>query len=289
MRTKDTTTRRVKLPRASRTVASLCLALSFTPLAALSQTPNLTGVWGHNDRSFRKPFVTDAGDVFTGDVIDGYNNEYLKPWVAELYMRDKLVEKSGRLLVNDRNSCQLMGVLGEFGNVQVQILQTASEITLLFQDNHYRTIYLNRPHSPQVEPSWFGESVGHFEGDSLVVDTIGIAAKPQTVSSFYGVPHTEALHVVERWRFLAENESPAPPLARDRLFSFRFNPNQIVAGSRTLRLTLTVTDPGAYRKPWTATLDYQRLRDSYLPEALCNENNRGDVGLFTPTAQVPDF
>src|SRR5438309_2080374 len=77
-----------------------------------------------------------------------------------------------------------------------------------------RTIYWNRPHAKHVTPSWFGESVGHFEGDTLIVDTIAVAVKPEAGSmGFFGTPHTGALHVVERYRFLSDGEKTvlAPP------------------------------------------------------------------------------
>ena len=65
-------------------------------------------------------------------------------------------------------------------------------------DHQYRHIYLNVPHSADIKPSWFGESVGHYEGDTLVVDTIGL--NDRTFIDDYLTPHTDKLHVVERFR-----------------------------------------------------------------------------------------
>ena len=257
-------------------------ALSLAPVQAQPQIPNFTGNWGHNDFSYRKPFLTEAGEV-----INGHDNEYLQGWAAEAIMRDRFGEQSGRLVVSDHSTCHPEGVLGELGNPRMQIVQTPTEITILFQNLHSRTVYLNRPHSKDPKPSWYGESVGHFEGDTLVVDTIGVAPSPKIVSSFYGAPFTEALHVVERWQFLPENEKPIPPRTRGAYFSFPVNPNQVVPGKKILRLTLTVTDPGAYQKPWTAMIDYYPLKDP-LMEFVCAENNRSFV-QFSPTANKPDF
>ena len=62
---------------------------------------------------------------------------------------------------------------------------------------------MNQPHPAHVTPSWFGDSVGHYEGDTLVVDTIGIRTdRPYAMVDHYGTPYTEALHVVERYRLL---------------------------------------------------------------------------------------
>ena len=71
---------------------------------------------------------------------------------------------------------------------------------MVFTNNHQvRFVRLDQPHSQNVSPTWFGESVGHYEGDSLVVDTIGLAAKRMSLLDVFGTPHTDALHVVERF------------------------------------------------------------------------------------------
>jgi hypothetical protein len=81
------------------------------------------------------------------------------------------------------------------------IAQSAKEVTFLYQSDHQvRHIYLDVPHSKTVKPSWYGESVGHYEGDTLVVDTIGITTK--TNVDYYNTPHTDKLHVVERYRVI---------------------------------------------------------------------------------------
>src|ERR1700704_5330865 len=78
-------------------------------------------------------------------------------------------------------------------------LQTPQKVTAIWQlDHQVRHIYLNVPHSADPKPSWYGESVGHYDGDTLVVDTIGLNTK--TFVDAYRTPHTEQLHVVERWR-----------------------------------------------------------------------------------------
>ena len=61
---------------------------------------------------------------------------------------------------------------------------------------------MNQPHPAHVTPSWYGDSVGHYEGDTLVIDTVGIKVGPFAMVDMYGTPHTEALHVVERYRLL---------------------------------------------------------------------------------------
>jgi hypothetical protein len=61
---------------------------------------------------------------------------------------------------------------------------------------------MNQPHPARVTPSWFGDSVGHYEGDALVIDTVGVKIGPFAMVDMYGTPHSPALHVVERCRLL---------------------------------------------------------------------------------------
>jgi hypothetical protein len=101
------------------------------------------------------------------------------------------------------------------------------------------------PHSNQVKPSWFGESVGHFEGDTLVVDTIGLSDK--TYVDHYQTPHTDALHVTERFR--------------------------MIEAGKTLEVNVHVEDPGAFTTPWNAIQRYRRVERGPLSELVCAENN----------------
>jgi hypothetical protein len=71
-------------------------------------------------------------------------------------------------------------------------------------DQQVRHVYLDVPHSENPKPSWYGESIGHYEGDTLVMDTVGLNDK--TFLDNYRTPHTEKLHVVERWRLIDDGE-----------------------------------------------------------------------------------
>jgi len=139
------------------------------------------------------------------------------------------------------------------------------------------------PHSAHPVPSWFGESVGHYESDTRVVDTIGITTK--TVIDNYDTPHTEQLHTIERFR-LTDN------------------------GMR-MAVSLHVEDPGTFTTPWNARQIYRRVEpvvaeptDPFNPlsstsvagpilESSCAENPNGLFGaegaLPIPQTQKPDF
>jgi hypothetical protein len=117
-----------------------------------------------------------------------------------------------------------------------------------------RHVYLNVAHSPNLKPSWFGESVGYYEGDTLVVDTIGLNDK--TFVDNFRTPHTEKLHVVQRF--------------------------QLVDGGKMLEVKLHVEDPGAFTTPWDAIQRYRRVDDSPMVEETCAE---GSFNYFNQDAE----
>ena len=136
------------------------------------------------------------------------------------------------------------------------IVQTPTQVIMLEeQGQQVRRIRLNVPHSENPKPSWYGESVGRYEGDTLVIDTIGLNAK--TVVDIYRTPHTEQLHVVERWRK--------------------------IDGGKTMVVVFTVEDPGAFYKPWTAKRRY-RLAGQEPLEKICAENNTNLFDYRMPEA-----
>jgi hypothetical protein len=85
----------------------------------------------------------------------------------------------------------------------MQLLRQPDKITILYSNDHeVRHVRMNQSHPVRVTPSWFGDSVGHYEGDMLVIDTVGVKVGPFAMVDMYGTPHTDALHVVERYRLL---------------------------------------------------------------------------------------
>jgi hypothetical protein len=269
-------------------LASACaILMAGTAAPVLAQShdghsvPDLNANWARDVHNYPKPYLE------RGVIKDGYNNEYLKPWVVELLERDELVTASDQTVVTAHSVCYPESVPYSYGGTQVNILQTEDEITMLFGDQgQWRTIHLNRPHPEHVEPSWWGDSVGHFEGDTLVIDTVGIAVKPQSGSmGRYGTPHSDMLHLVERWRFLREGEeSMAPPAKNDS-----FDASAVVDDGRVMRLEFTMEDPIAYHKPWSVTLDYLEL-DARVREFACAENSRfWDLAPLIPHSPTPDF
>jgi hypothetical protein len=149
------------------------------------------------------------------------------------------------------------------GGGQVYFVQSPKEVLILFDgDAHVRRIHMNAQHAANPKPSWYGDSVGKYEGDTLVVDTIGLNAK--TFVDAYRTPHTEKLHVVERWR--------------------------LIEGGDKLEVHVTVTDPDTFNQPWQAVRRYQRGKGVF-PENICAENNHIVFGddYDIPESDRPDF
>jgi hypothetical protein len=144
-------------------------------------------------------------------------------------------------------------------------IQTRGQVTIIAQhDNDVRRIYMDVPHSQSPKPSWYGESVGHYEGDTLVVDTIGLNDK--TFIDNFRTPHSEKLHVIERFR-LAES-------------------------GRFLDAEVFIDDPRVFLKPLRVTKRSRRVQAT-LAEWRCvdGEMNNPFTGGADPlpTAQQPDF
>jgi hypothetical protein len=176
----------------------------------------------------------------------------------------------------------------------MQIVQLRDEITLLYLlYNSVRHVRLNAAHPENVTPSWQGHSVGWYEGDTLVIDTVGIKVAPLSTVDAFGTPHSKALHVVERYRLIdgeaaAEAQRkhgaiyrPVPPYGRGTI-----DPDPAKKG---LQVEFTVEDEGVFTTPWSGRVTYRRLIGNW-PEAVCAENPYffgADVAM--PTAHASDF
>ena len=190
----------------------------------------------------------------------------LMSWVQDA------VEKQNELVLKGRNGetrearCWETGVPAYHLNPgQMYVIQTPKEV-VLYLTGRPRHIWLNVPHSKNPKPSWYGESVGHYEGDTLVIDTIGFNDK--TFVDSYRTPHTDKLHVVERFR--------------------------LIDNGNTLEVAFAVDDPGAFYKPWSGTRNRHRVVNAQnrLTESACAEANDDyfNIGLeHVPEATKPDF
>src|SRR6202051_4309283 len=146
------------------------------------------------------------------------------------------------------NQCWPEPVPYIYKNFAMQIYQQPDRITIIYdQDHEVRHVRMNQPHLARVTPSWYGDSVGHYEGDTLVIDTVGTRTdRPFAMIDLYGTPYTEKLHVVERYRLLDyedakeglerdAKENQQPPVGIDRKYR-----------GKHLQIHFTVEDEGVF-------------------------------------------
>ena len=128
-----------------------------------------------------------------------------------------------------------------------EIVQARDRVIMIFEyQSLVRQIFMDgREHPKDLEPTYMGHAIGKMEGDTLVVDTVGFNDK--TWLDPKGLPHSEALHVVERIRRVDHD---------------------------TLNVGYTIDDPKSYAKPWTAQVVFKLHPEWQIQEYVCAENNR---------------
>jgi hypothetical protein len=206
--------------------------------------------------------------------VSSLDNPILKPETRAKLRAITEAEINGIPHIKDEGMCQPSGVpmlLNRRGSA-LEMLQTPTQVTIInARDEQVRFIYLNVPHSKNPGHTWYGESIGHYEGgDTLVVDTIGQNDKTQI--DRFGTPHSSEIHVIERYRLSPDHKG--------------------------LEVQFTVDDPGAFTMPWSGRARFARRRANW-EEEVCAENNRfiGKVtvggkittNVPTPAAGKPDF
>ena len=197
--------------------------------------------------------------------VGDLSNPNLKQWAKDIMQKDNDEVIAGKFAFTARSSCTPGGVPGFdvlLGGA-LSILQSPREVTMIFSGNgETRHIRLDVPHSANPKPSWYGESVGHYEGDTLVVDTIGLNDK--TFLDNYRTPHTGKLHVTEHWR--------------------------MIENGAKLEILMTIDDPDTFNQPWQALRQYDRVNRT-MSEDVCSENNISPFGIDyrMPVAEKPDF
>ena len=272
-------------------MAAGILGAMFSPAAAAEQTPvpdfspaNNVG-WVAQGGEFlppksgpgpvmddpAHPRISNAVAAATGRQptfhVGDADSPILQPWAKEQMRKRNALILSGKPGYTRQAACWPNGVPGFllYPVQPIYIVQGPKEVLMISQEDHQvRHIYLNVPHSQHVPLSWNGESVGHYEGDTLVVDTVGM--NDQTYIDNYRTPHTDKLHVVERFR--------------------------MTEGGKALEVDLHVEDTGAFTTPWNAIQRYRRVEPGPILESFCAEGNFNYFNLEVepiPQANKPEF
>jgi hypothetical protein len=197
------------------------------------------------------------------------SNPILQEWLKPAMKKANDEVLAGKVPFRARERCWPVGVPGFDAYSLVEpfyFYQMKNEVVVINQGGpEIRHIYMNVPHSKNLKPSWYGESVGHYEnGDTLVIDTIGLNDK--TFVDNYRTPHTTQMHVIERWKLSAE--------------------------AKTVDVSIYVEDPGAFTTPWRAVQRWRRVEEAPILTVPCNENNDDHFSQgLVPLAEAaqPDF
>src|SRR5258706_9628985 len=153
-------------------------------------------------RPMDDPHVNGGGDPIP--LVGDYTNPILKPPAAQAVKKAGELSEGGRINPDPSNQCAPYSPPYIFTiQLGVQMLQRKDEIIMLYpQDDQIRRVRMNGAHPKKIIPSAMGDSVGHYEGDSLVIDTVGVKIVRVTMVYRYGTPQSEAMHVVERYSMI---------------------------------------------------------------------------------------
>ncbi|HEY3826698.1 MAG TPA: hypothetical protein VGL82_19195 [Bryobacteraceae bacterium] len=212
---------------------------------AANDKPDLSGLWNWNAGPGN--IANIAADLKPGDV---------EPWANELYRR-----RLGDLGRDDpwTVDCLPQGPrqILRGGNGPARILQTPSEVAILYDDLTYRQIFLDGRMLPKdPNPSWMGYSIGHWDGDTLVVESTGF--NDRSWLDMGGHPHTEFLRTTERFRRTSFGR---------------------------IDLQVTFDDAKAYKKVWTVSFGLSLAPDTEMIEYVCAENEKDHSHLVGRTAE----
>jgi hypothetical protein len=285
-----------------------------------AEIPDFTGVWSHPSFPWFEPPASGPGPVTNrsrwpqrpgndgpplppgvegvsdyDQLVGDYTNPILQPWAAEVVKKFGEMSLAGITYGNPSNQCWPMPMLFIYKEGTIRVIQQPDMVQIIYTgpNTDVRRIRLNARHPEPLTPSWYGDSVGYYEGDTLVVDTVGVKTdRPYAMIDLFGTPYSKSLHVVERYS-LREYDEVKDAIERGKKENW-WQAGDVFSNHRGkfLQLHLTVEDPGVFTTPWTSTLTY--VPSANLPgESICAENihqyyyDRSDADV--PRTEKPDF
>jgi hypothetical protein len=282
----------------------LCCSMlaSTASAAAPASGPDLSGAWARTTFELEPP-ASGPGPLHDAprgrEAPPAYTSPILKPAAAAIVKQRYESVQAGKPYATPSETCWPMVPPLIFRVREMQLVQNKDEVTLIYmQDHEVRRVRIGGTHPATLTPTWHGDSIGHYEGDTLVVDTIGMKVGAINVIDRAGSPYSKDLHVVERYRLISFEETKA---ARER--------NVTTVGALTslatpqaagideayrgkgLQVEFTVEDRNVFNMPWSGTATYSKADDIWV-ENVCAENtfqyyNNRDAAI--PKADRPDF
>src|SRR5438477_9210624 len=227
-------------------------------------------------------------------LVGDYNSPILQPWAAAVVKRFGEMSLAGITFPNPSNQCWPSPMPFIYKLQTINIFQQPDRITILYggYNNEVRRVRLNEPHRSPLTPSWYGDSVGHYEGDTLVIDTIGVKTdRKYAMIDLFGTPYTDKLHIVERYR-LRDYDDVKDALERNTKENWLYQGDAWTRhrSSKFLQLHVMIEDEGVFTTPWTATMTYAPAER--IAEGVCSENRRRYYEkdeVDVPRAEKSDF
>src|SRR6202521_1840697 len=244
------------------------------------------------------------GKANAGRLVGDYGNPILTPEAAAVVKQKGELAIAGKGCPNAQYQCRPIAPPFTFAmQLGLAMLPTKDgNITIVYDQNmNLRHIRMNDRHPANLVPSPMGDSVGHWEGDMLVIDTAGVKVDRFTSVDRFGTPQSEAMHVVERYRLIDG------AVAKAQVDKYETSEGTVGGGGRNgggrdanynpdtnlkgLELNVTMEDPKVFTAPLTARVTYRRVTTNFQ-ESVCADNPMehypGEwIGL--PKADRPDF
>ena len=224
---------------AAASPASLRAQSTASKSSASSNIPDFSGNWGPGGKTVNNWFPDDPRGLHP-------EKAPMTPWAEARFKNAHPPFGANQTFeaINDpvQNYCDPPGVSRVYLYPwEFKFIQTPDTVYILYEYTRmWRAIPLNQQHSKDPDSTWLGESVGKYDGETLVIDTVGFNDK--TWLDHLGHPHSDALHLIERFRRLDHD---------------------------TLQLQMTVDDPKAYTQTFTGTKTF-KLSSSPLGEGICS-------------------
>jgi hypothetical protein len=285
------------------------VAATSVVLPAFAGEDGIIGVqWGRNAYNFeampsgpqaiRNLSRNARGVANSSELVGDYLNPILTPEAAAALKKKGELAKAGGFPSAEDQCRPLAPPFSSAVQFDFQMLQNRNgDLTILgHQDDQVRHVRMNATHPAKLAATAMGDSIGHWDGDTLVIDTVGVKTDDFIASDRLGTPQSELMHVVERYRLIDGGQAAADITAYEKT-------DGLIGGRpldgymshdlklKGLRLEVTMEDPKVFRQPLTVAVTYRPLTVGWR-EAVCADNPvehyKGEwVGL--PTAIHSDF
>src|SRR5258708_3901929 len=239
------------------------------------------------------------GKANAGQLVGDFRNPILTPEAAAVVKQKGELAIAGKGFPNAQDQCRAVAPPFTFAmQLSFQMLpKSDGNLTIIYgQGDNVRRVRMNGTHPANLVRSSMGDSVGRWEGDTLVIDTVGVKTDAFTMVDRFGTPQSDAMHVIERYRLIdgafaktaQDTYEKAEGIVGGGARFSGVNPDTALKG---LQLELTMEDPKAFTAPLTVLVTYRRLMTQWQKH-VCADNpvehyNDGWGGL--PKADHPDF